>query len=125
MDFCKASHTVPRAQLKHRLHTMGVLYELTRGIVSLYESVSDTVRTLEGDSNLIYSTIGVKQGCPLSPTLFGLYIDEVYKLMDRGGGKGSPLARVHIPLLLYANDIALIADSLVETRRHLEALPLH
>eukprot|EP00250_Pteridium_aquilinum_P005233 c15361_g1_i1 orf=69-221(+) len=47
------------------------------GIYALYEQVLGRVRCPGGLSDTIASTIGVKQGCPLSPTLFGLYIDEV------------------------------------------------
>jgi len=70
----------------------------------------------------ITSTIGVKQGCPLSPTLFGLYIDEISEFVDRMGGPGAPLAGILIPLLLYADDIVLISDSAEGLQRHLDAL---
>ena len=80
-------------------------------IIALYDSVIGRVRAPGGMSPEITSTIGVKQGCPLSPTLFGLYIDEISKFVDRMGGPGAPLAGILIALLLYANDIVLISDS--------------
>ena len=68
------------------------------------------------------STVGVKQGCPLSPTLFGLYIDEISEYIERWGGSGAGLAGAIIPILLYADDIVLISDSLEGLQRHLNAL---
>ena len=47
------------------------------------------VRTPEGISDIVHSTIGVKQGCPLSPTLFGMYVDEVSDYIDREGDRGA------------------------------------
>ena len=69
------------------------------------------VRTPEGASKLIHSTIGVKQGCPLSRTLFGMYVDEVSDYIERRGDKGAQIAGTWISLLLYADDIVLISDS--------------
>ena len=67
-------------------------------------------------------TIGMKQGCPLSPTLFGLYIDEVSQYIERFGGSGAHLAGIAIQILLYADDIVLISDSPKGLQRHLNAL---
>ncbi|MCO5593906.1 hypothetical protein L7F22_047925 [Adiantum nelumboides] len=103
VDFRKAFDTVPRARLMNRMQTLGVPKEIMWGIMTLYGSVLGRVRTPEGDSDIIHSTIGVKQGCPLSPTLFGMYIDEVSDYIDREGDKGAQLAETWIPLLLYAD----------------------
>ena len=94
-----------------RLQEMGVPTELIWGVMALYKTVVGQVCTPEGVSELIHSTIGVKQGCPLSPTLFGMYVDEVLDYIERGGDKGSQLAGTWISLLLYADDIVLISDS--------------
>ena len=111
MDFRKAFDTVPRERLMRRLQDMGVPIEMTWGIMALYRSVRGQVRTPEGLSDVAHSTIGVKQGCPLSPTLFGMYVDEVSDYIERGGDRGAQLAGTWIPLLLYADDIVLIVDS--------------
>ena len=66
VDFHKAFDSVPRMALFEMLLT---------AIMILYETVISRFRTPEGFSDPIHSTIGVKQGYPLSPTLFGLYID--------------------------------------------------
>ena len=116
VDFRKAFDTVPRARLMRRLQELRVPTEIIWGIMALYGSVTGQVRTPEGISDIVHSTIGVKQGCPLSPTLFGMYVDEVSDYIDREGDRGAQLAGTWIPLLLYANDIVLISV----TRGHAE-----
>ena len=69
------------------------------------------MRTPEGISDIVHSTIGVKQGCPLSPTLFGMYVDEVSDYIYREGDGGARLAGIWIQLLLYVDDIVLISQS--------------
>ena len=59
------------------------------------------------------SLLGVKQGCPLSPTLFGIFIDDFQCELEAGAvGFGLPtLAGALIPALFYADDLALISES--------------
>ena len=122
MDFGKAFDTVPRARLIHRLQELGVPIELIWGIQALYKTVTGQVHTPEGFSELIHSTVGVKQGCPLSPTLFGIYVDEVSNYIERTGDRGAQLAGTWIPLLLYADDIVLVSNSPEGMQRHLDTL---
>ena len=117
MDFRKAFDIVPRARLMQRLEALGVPTDMQWGIYALYESVSRKVRSSKGLSEAVASTIGVKQGCPLSPTLFGLYIDEVSHYIERFGGSGARLEG-SIQILLYADDIVL-SDSPKGLQRHL------
>lgn len=81
------------------------------GIYALYEKVLGRVRCPGGLSYIIASTVGVKQGCPLSPTLFGLYIDEVAHYIAQSEGDGMDLAGTPIHIMLYADDIILISES--------------
>ena len=65
----------------------------------LYEEVKVKIRTSAGISKSFRSDIGVKQGCPLSPTLFGLYIDKLEEWLNLQGGDGVQLGEFVIKLL--------------------------
>jgi hypothetical protein len=64
------------------------------------------------------SDIGIKQGCPLSPTLFGLYINKLKEWLKLKEGDGVLLGEFVIRLLLYANDLILIAKSVPGLQEH-------
>jgi hypothetical protein len=67
---------------------------------------------IEGLSARFSCGIGVKQGCPLSPLLFGLYLDGLEKHLDALDGNSPPqLVDIVVKLLLYANDLALMSET--------------
>ena len=92
----------------------------------LYESVQGRLRIAQGLSEFIRSTIGVKQGCLLSPTLFGIYIDELEAFLQEHTQEkdGCLLHQVLISILLFADDIVLISSSPEGLQRQLDALAL-
>ena len=69
------------------------------------------------------SHCGVKQGCPLSPNLFGLFLDELEELMRNVTGADAPsLAEVAIPILLYADDLVIISKTHVGLQKLMDRL---
>ena len=76
-------------------------------IVALYERVVGRVQINTSLSAEVMSTIGVKHGCPLSPTLFSLYIDEFETTIRTLGDICCSLAEAIIQILLYVDNIVL------------------
>ena len=91
----------------------------------MYAHDSAAVCTSEGLSEIFRCLVGVKQGFPLSPTLFGFFVDGLEKHPLETAGIDAPeLCGILVPLLLYANDLFLMSTSPEGLQRHLNALAL-
>ena len=88
----------------------------------MYEDVKVKIRTSTGIFESFRCDIGFKKGCPLSPTLFGLYINKLEEWLNSQGGDGIYLCKFVIRLLLYADDLILIAKSALGLQEHLLSL---
>jgi hypothetical protein len=87
---------------------------LLDAVKALYGDVPMCVRTQEGLTPLFQSSIGVKQGCPLSPTLFGLFLDDLEQwVMGADGVKLPTLRGQRVPPLSYADDLLLVSVTAV------------
>lgn len=94
------------------LQELQLPHDVIWAVMSHCEIVVGRVRAhAHGLSGERDGTIGAKQGCPLLPTLFGLYIDGIASFLENFGGKG---------LLLYADDIVLSSEEGLQ--KHLHAL---
>ncbi|KAL3687808.1 hypothetical protein R1sor_014117 [Riccia sorocarpa] len=118
VDFSKAFVTVSRSRLGDRLSELGVPEELRNAISQLYQVV--TAKVSQHDDGVL-STLGVIHGCSLSPTLFGLFIDSLYDLTENQN-LGVLLGSLRIGILLFADDIVLVAKDPDQMRTHIDNL---
>ena len=97
------------------MHQIGVPLSIQHGVQKLYEQVLCKLRMKDGFSESFVSNMGVKQGCPLSPTLFGLYIDELEEVITKQSTReevdGPSIGTYTLPILLYADDVILMTHS--------------
>jgi hypothetical protein len=124
VDFCKAFDTVPRDLLWQVLAKMGIVGRFIQCLQSMYNQ--DNVRVMHPTERLsarFSCGIGVKQGCPLSPLFFGLYLDGLEKHLDALVGDSSPqLADTTIKVLLYADDLALMSETPQGLHKQIDAM---
>ena len=123
VDFKKAFDTVPRGLLWQMLQTIGIRGPILDCNKSLYSHDSAAVRTQEGIPDIFDCLMGVNQGCPLTATLFGLFVDGLEQhLMDTLGHDATSLSGALIPLLLYADDLTIMSTTPAGLQRQLHAL---
>jgi len=85
----------------------------------------DTIRInhpSEGVTSSFKCQQRVKQGCPFSPLLFGLYFDALKGRLDDKECNAPTLANVHVWLLFFIDDLALTSESKVRLQQQLDAL---
>jgi hypothetical protein len=109
IDFTQAYDKVNRSMLWNHLSDMNIPSILQKAIKGLYIEDSYTLVDGEKRSNSITPTRGVRQGCPLSPLLFALFVNDVTNcLPSLRGAKAKDNTKVsHI---MYADDLTILSN---------------
>ena len=110
IDFSKAFDLINRDQLMLQLLNKNIDGKIYWSLKSLYAHTSSCIKL-----NNLYTSYfdihnGVRQGDPLSPTLFSLFIDSLIKEIKREG-LGINIGDLIISILAYADDLVLISEN--------------
>ncbi|KAH9250260.1 hypothetical protein BASA81_011941 [Batrachochytrium salamandrivorans] len=111
IDIQKAFDTVPVGALLWKLQNMGFPRRTLAFLKALYTSSSARARAGSLLSDPFPVQRGVRQGCPLSGLLFNLFINDILDGVAPITVPGLPRDTTPIRGLMYADDVAVFADS--------------
>ncbi|KAH9244102.1 hypothetical protein BASA81_018533 [Batrachochytrium salamandrivorans] len=111
IDIRKAFDTVPVGALLWKLQNMGFPRRTLAFLKALYTSSSARARAGSLLSDPFPVQRGVRQGCPLSGLLFNLFINDILDGVVPITVPGLPRDTNPIRGLMYADDVAVFADS--------------
>ena len=123
LDLKGAYDKVQRPLLWQVLARLGVHGRMLGALQSMYETANIRVNIQGRAGERVPSHTGLRQGCPLSPTLFGLFADGLHRfLLAECPDQGPVLSDGrHVPDLGYADDFVLLADTPEGLQRLIDA----
>lgn len=147
VDLAKAFDSIPRPALWAVLRARGLPESLVRCVVDLHTDTSCRVRVGGQRSRSFKMEFGVQQGCPLATILFNVFFDHVVQealaecpdagitvrrraemgadLLQpgvRAGERRAPaVALLTVPVLMLADDLAILAPDAAGLQRFLAA----
>jgi exonuclease III len=124
LDCTKAYDRISRDSLWETLRDLGMDIRWIGLLRSLYADNSVVLKVGDINSKRVRTEVGLRQGCPLSPILFALYIAELESRLlwtkcgfEVTGESDEASTVLTIPGLLYADDLVLMAHSYEEMSR--------
>jgi hypothetical protein len=119
LDLSKAFDRVWRDGLFYLLWKNGVQGKIWRLLKEIYSNVENKVIFGSYKSEWFDQDFGVKQGCILSPTLFSILMKDLSDMLEKENIGVSFSSKI-INALMYADDVALIAESESDLRKMLK-----
>jgi exonuclease III len=121
VDMRKAYDTVPHGALMRKLWLAGVRGRALAFMRALYDDIRLSVLTPHGASECVPVLRGVRQGCPASPAMFNIFVNDILDGLDRFG-VSVPGLDTRVAGLLFADDLVVLAPSRRRLVRMLGAL---
>lgn len=111
VDFEKAFDKVKHTELINILQKIGVDTKDIRIIRNLYWNQNARVKIGDRLTNRLDIQRGVRQGCILSPTLFNLYSDQIFKTALEDQPHGIKINGELLNVIRYADDTVIVSDT--------------
>ena len=144
VDLRKAFDSISRPALWAVLRSRGVPEDLLSAVADLHTDTICSVRVGNARSRPFRMEFGVQQGCPLASVLFNVYFDHVVRealaacpdagievrrrsameaelLQPEAGPRGPALEAFCVPVLMLADDLAVLAPTAEALQRFLTA----
>lgn len=123
IDFKRAFPSLPHKLIKNKLCNMGTGSKFIKILMSLYSRANMSVKSIEGKSERVEVTEGVLQGETLSPAIFNLYTADLEEYLISKGIRGVAINhRKEFLIEGYADDMAIVADNIVEMIKIIKVL---
>ena len=110
VDFSKAFDSIDRSALFYKLGKIGINGKLLKLIMDMYSDTNYIIKCNGNYSKPIPCTLGVKQGCNLSPLLFNLFINDLHQIFDKNC-QPINIDSAQFNSLSFADDLVLLSES--------------
>jgi len=121
IDFKQAYDTIPRHALWRHLQSIRMPAPFLAAIQDMYKD--DEYVLVDGDKTArVQPTVKVKQGCPLSPLLFSLYVSDVDCVADGCEGAMTGTDNFRVSHLMFADDLTLLSNFVKDLQKMLDKL---
>ncbi|CAG9834055.1 unnamed protein product, partial [Diabrotica balteata] len=112
VDFEKAFDKVQHVKLLQILKNIGTDDKDIRVIKNLYWNQTAIVKIGDNYTDEIPIHRGVRQGCILSPTLFNVYSDQLFKKALERQPYGININGELLNVIIYADDTVILSDNI-------------
>ena len=116
IELNKAYDSVPHEACLKKIEDFGIRGRALTWISKLYENPSIGCRTPDGTTPPRPYRRGLKQGDPLSPILFNIFINDI--IDQHLESLGIEVNGQKICALMFADDIAFISDSITKCPKY-------
>ena len=124
IDFKQAFDRVSRSYLLYRLLHVGIGGYFYSILKSMFDKTLLAVKIDNKVSPFFKSEIGVRQGDPLSPNLFKIFINEIPQVLQNASSPVK-LGSTFLNCLLYADDIVILSESESGLQESINILQAH
>ena len=122
VDFSAAYDRINRSLLWKKLEALGIDGKMLKCLQSLYHNVSSCVRLSPSVLTDWFKVgTGLRQGCIVSCMLFNIYINDLAVEINKCN-KGVNIGEESLSILMYADDVAIMAESEEDLQHMLNVL---
>ena len=123
VDLKHAFDLVYRNALWYKLFNMGI----DGNILQIFRSMYKTVKSCVRHGNNTYSdffeiSIGLRQGQTSAPAMFALFLNDLEIVLHNGPDSGLTLYEICITVLLFADDMVIVGNSVEDLQCNLNRL---
>lgn len=122
VDLKRCFDSINRNALWYKLYRTGIQGKLLRIIRDMYGKVKSCVKHCNSYSEYFSYAVGLRQGEVISPILVSLFMDDLELFLQDNVDSGLMIDDIVLILLLFADDMAILAKTVEELQNNLDLL---